>query len=87
MRRKCSKRVFRSEIDAKIALYKARKSDSVVREKIPVRYYYCEDGCGGYHLTAMKEWKNVKNSKRNISEEATAYLRRQGAQAKEGAIA
>jgi hypothetical protein len=77
----CRKRVFTHEIDAKIALYKAKKADSVHRAKIPVRYYKCEDGHKGYHLTSMKEWNNVKDSKSTIpvwlKAEGKAYLSRQ----------
>jgi hypothetical protein len=77
----CGKRIFIHEIDAKIALYKAKRSDSVHRAKIPVRYYKCEEGCKGYHLTSMKEWNNVKDGKIRIPAwlraEGKAYLRRQ----------
>lgn len=51
----CSKRRYRSEIDAKIALAKIQWQDKSRREKIETRVYKCPK-CRGFHLTSRAEW-------------------------------
>ena len=51
--RRCQKRRFRAEIDAKIALWKARCSaDRNGHTHVEVRHYYCSS-CRAYHLTSQ----------------------------------
>ena len=58
-RKRCTKRRFRSEIDAKIVLSRVQWQDKPTREKVEQRVYRCNI-CRGYHLTSQPQRTQIR---------------------------
>ena len=54
--KRCTKRRFRDEVAAKLALAVITRKDNTARGEREQRAYYCKK-CRAHHLTHIKEWK------------------------------
>ena len=55
--KRCTKRRFRDEVAAKLALAVIARKDNTVRGEREQRAYQCPQCRGAWHLTHIKEWK------------------------------
>lgn len=53
--KRCTKRRFKTDVDAKIAMAKIQWKDKPSRLKMEQRVYLCPS-CKGYHLTSKATW-------------------------------